>query len=648
MLIKPTLLSLLFLIITSILAAQEHPDLGLHGTVTWLDTARIRVEYDWTSDEQLLDWTTTEGSELVRNEGFVTVTGGTYNYVRSMIWKQGIRCSRISVQDVAAVTATASDPHINVYTNLASFTGSTWLPNPGLGVVIASTKNFWVHDGINAGNIGAPMIELGVARNYEYSASDTGMTIRSSMDGIVYSYKAQCFLEKESKIALGGWGGNTKWGKLIIEGEIIKPQQEPPVPSDVINIQSNGASFAPVIEVVGDPLIEWIFDDSTTSSSTTPVKDYGSVESRRNFLKVTPWSALIGINVGYDAADGGYGDFVKIPKQNVLEFNNLHLAGSLEYLLANYSLLTELDLRDLHVLKFVELFRAQSLSKIRLDSHPVLERLCVEDCNLDSLDISGCSGLKDLRGAQNSYTFINWGSVGQLLWHICIRDNPQIEVNIPDLIQFPLLKELLIWNTNQTGPFVCHNSVTRDITAYGNHYTSADISGCAALRIFALSGSRLSSINLGTAENLTDVKLRDCALSQLNADYVLKTLDNAGKLNGYLDITGNATPSVAALSHYYSLKAKGWTIEEITGIEPVPGNTGNVRMIVTGNEIRFEFFSDFTGWQVNLYDLYGKSISIKSVNDNILTFDTSSLSSGLYLVTLSNGAQRLIFKFIKP
>jgi hypothetical protein len=63
------------------------------------------------------------------------------------------------------------------------------------------------------------------------------------------------FLEKESKIALGGWGGNTRWGKLIIEGEIIKPQQEPPVPSDVINIQSNGASFAPVIEVVGVPLL---------------------------------------------------------------------------------------------------------------------------------------------------------------------------------------------------------------------------------------------------------------------------------------------------------------------------------------------------------------------------------------------------------
>ena len=260
-----TLLSLLLFGIPSIIISQDYPDLGLHGTLTWLDTAHIRVEYDWTNNDQLLDWTSTEGSTLVRSDGFVTVTGGTYNYVRSMIWKQGIKCSRISVQDVAAVTATASDPHINIYTNLVSFTGSTWLPNPGLGVVMASAKNFWMHDGTNAGNIGAPMIELGVAHNYEYTSSDTGMTIKSSKDDIVYSYKAQCFLERESKIALGGWGGNTRWGKLIIEGEIVKPQQEAPVPSDVINIQSNGATFAPVIEVVGDPLIEWIFDDSTTS-----------------------------------------------------------------------------------------------------------------------------------------------------------------------------------------------------------------------------------------------------------------------------------------------------------------------------------------------------------------------------------------------
>lgn len=647
-LMRRTLLFFLLFGTAFSLSAQDYPDLGLNGTVTWIDTAHIRVEYDWTGDSQLLDWSASDGSTLVRSDGFVTVTGGTANYVWSMIWNQGIKCSRIIAQDVTAVTASASDPHINIYTNLASFTGSTWLPNPGLGAVLASTKNFWVYDGADSGSIGAPMLELGVARNYEFTASDTGMTIKSSADNIVYFCQGTFDLEKESRIALGGWGGNTRWGKVIIEGEITKPQQENPVPSDVINIQSNGAVFAPVIEVVGDPLIEWIFDDSTTSSSTTPVKEYGSVESRRNYLRVTPWSSLIGINVGYDAADGGYGDFAKIPKQNVLGFNNLNLADSLQYLCANYGLLTELDLRGLQGLKFVELFQARNLSRIHLDNHPELERLCVEDCNLDSLDISGLSGLKDLRGALNAYPFIEWGFTGQLVWHICIRDNPQMVVNIPDLTQFPVLKELFIWNTNQTGAFVCNNPVIRNITAYGNHYTSADIGGCSGLRTFALSGSQLNSINIGAADNLTNVRLHDCGLTQVQVDYVLQTLDAAGRLDGYLDITGNATPSVSAMSSYYSLLARGWTIEEITGIENISPDSGHIKAIVTVDEIRLELSDHFSGWDAVLYDLSGKPVYSYIIDGKVLVFNASPLPSGIYIIVVSKGNQRIVKKILKP
>jgi len=81
------------------------------------------------------------------------------------------------------------------------------------------------------------------------------------------------------------------------------------VPPDVINMQNNGARFAPVIEVVGPCVIEWEFDDGTTSSSTAPIKIYGTLGLHNNHLKVTPWNALIGINVGYDAGDEGYGGF---------------------------------------------------------------------------------------------------------------------------------------------------------------------------------------------------------------------------------------------------------------------------------------------------------------------------------------------------
>lgn len=551
----------LLLQLSFILTGQtNHPDLGLYGDVTWLDDTHIRVEYDWTDDSQLLDWSLTTGSSLVRGDGYVTITNGYEKNVRAMIWRQGIKCEKITALDA---TPLYTPGHLNFYSNLVSYSGSS-TPNPGLGAVLVSFKNFWVVNGVNTGDIGAPFLVESEERDYEFTVSTTGMTIRSSVDNIAYYYNASCSPELDRKIALGGWGGNTRWGKLIIEGEITIPWQHDPAPADVINIQSSGSVFAPVIEVTGNPVIEWIFDDQTTSSSQTPVKDYGSTGSRHNYLKVTPWSALTGINVGYDAADGGYGDFDLIPAQNVLGFQNLNLAqNSLKYLCANHNPITELDLQGFTALEFIELFYCQSLSKLKLGSHPVLERICVEDCDIDTLNISGCPGLEDLRGALNRFPVINWGSIGQKIWHICIRDNPQLTENIPSLTSFPLLKELFTWNDNQTGPFEIHSSVISSIKAYDNKYTSADISSCTGLYRFYFSGNKLTSLNLGTADLLIDVKLKDCGLTQEQVDYVLNTLDVAGRSNGYLDLTLNASPSETGLIYLNNLRNRNWTIVTI-------------------------------------------------------------------------------------
>jgi uncharacterized protein YjdB len=357
------------------------------------------------------------------------------------------------------------------------------------------------------------------------------------------------------------------------------------VPSDVINFQSSGADFAPVIEVTEPAVIEWVFNDGTTSSSATPVKNYGTAGSRHNYLKVTPWSALTGINVGYDAGDEGSGGFDHVINQNVTEFQNLTLAkGSLQYLCASYNPLTNLDLREMTELKFVELLYCYGLTNLYLGSHPVLERLCVEDCNLLSLDLSGCPGLKDLRAALNQYTTINWGTTGQYLWHMCVRNNP-FSVNLPDLTQFPSLEELLIWNDNQSGPFVCHSPLVTRIDAYDNHYTSADISGCTNITDFSLSGSQLTTLNLGSGGLLNYVRLNDCGLTQTQMDYVLHTLDSNNQPGGYLEIAGNAIPSAEGLVHLNNLKAKGWKVFiSITNVTDITvSGAGGSSTIATDN-----------------------------------------------------------------
>ncbi len=555
LLMRRLLIILILSYIPSFLSGQGgHPDLGLHGQVTWLSDSKIRVEYDWSSDDQLLDWAATNGSTLIRGDNILTIKGGVTS-VWSMIWEQPIKCTRIHAQDGKAINAPYA--HLNFATNVTGWTGENFNPSEIIGVIYISYGNIWVENGAYS-TLPGPGIVLGNKYTIDINVSDATITARSSTNNVLYSHTLTDPPDPDRQIAIGGWSGDTEWGKLIIEGEISTLHHVPP---DMINIQSCGATFAPVIEVIGNPVIEWIFNDGYTSSSTSPSKNYGSPGLRNNLLRVTPWSALKGINVGYDAGDGGYGGFSIVPNQNILGFKNLTLAkSSLQYICASYNPLTELDLSELIALRFVELLYCSNLGNIKLGYHPVLERLCVEDCNLSSLDLSGCADLADLRAASNLFTSINWGSIGAKLWHICIRSNPRLTENLPPMTQFPLLRELLTWDDNQTGPFVCHSSVIRRIDSYNNHYISADISGCTALTDFSLSGSQLASLDISLANNLVFVQLRNCGLTSSKVDYVLQTLDEAGRTNGYIELDGNAQPSAEGMLHYDNLKGRGWTI----------------------------------------------------------------------------------------
>jgi len=531
-----------------------HPDLGLNGLVTWLTDTKIRVEYDWSADSQLLDWTSTKNSNLIRGNNTLTLNDGAASVI-SMKWKQLIQCTRIYAENAKAVNSASA--HLNFITNALGWTGFNFNTPEILGVVYNGNGNLWLENGSTSASDGAP-ITLGSIYSIDINISDSVITSQSSSDNILYTHNLAAPPDKNREVVIGGWGGDTEWGKVIIEGEISLPL---PVPPDMIQIQSIDSIFAPVIEVTGNPVIEWVFDDSTTSSSALPVKNYGSTGYRNNYLKVTPWSSLIGINVGYDAGDEGYGGFAMVAPQNVTKIKNLAVAKeSLQYICISYNPITDLDIRELTQLKFVEALFCPNLKFVKMGIHPVMERLCFENCSLDSLDLSGCIALKDLRASTNNYKRINWGSTGDSLWHLCVRTNPQLNENLPDLARFTSLRELLTWDDNQTGAFVCHNPGIQRIDSYDNLYTSADISGCVSLKQFSLSGSKLDSIQLGTAYSLMYLRLKDCGLNETQTDYVLRTLDLANRTEGYLEIDVNEPPSVAGLVHFESLKAKRWTI----------------------------------------------------------------------------------------
>jgi hypothetical protein len=708
------------------------PDLGLHGKVTWLSDTKIRVEYDWSDDSQLLDWTPTYGSSLIKGKNTIKIENGRVS-VRSMIWKQLIKCSRIYVKDAKAVNSPIA--HLNFITNVSGWTGNSFDPVEIIGLLYASFGGSWLENGTNP-TLPAPIIALGDIYTVDINISDSEISAMSSSDGISYTHSLSSAPDFDRQVAIGGWGGDTEWGKIILEGELTGSFQ---TTSDVMDVLSCGAIFSPSIEIAGNPIVEWTFNDGSTSLSTSPSKDYGSQDIRHNFLKVTPWSALIGINLGYDASDGGYGGFTSVANQNILAIKNLSLAkNNLQYLCASYSPIAELDLRGFSALKFAELYFCHNLASLKLDNNPLLERLCIEECNVDSLNLSGCPALKDIRGAQNRFTSINWGSSGAAFVHICVRSNPQFVVNLPDLTQFPVLKELLIWDDSQTGPFICHNSVIEDIEAYDNHYTSADINGCTALKQLLMSGNHLESLNLGTADVLKEIDLKDCFLPESIVDYVLSTIIDAEEFSGTLELTGNAPPSSVGIVNRESLISRGWTVNitdpnqsiavsEITVrgegdldiintdkgtlqliAEILPGyasdktiawslinGTGQATInsegvvtaisngivtaratardgsgtygelvinisnqaipeseliipIVTVNEIKLYLDDNYISWKAQLFNLQGSLVYSVPVDSDIIVFNSSSLSPGLYLIVLSNGDRIRIGKVVIP
>ncbi len=647
---KRTITALIIFCFTFILVAQTG-NLGLHGKVTWLSDTKIRVEYDWSDDSQLLDWIPTDGSSLVRGNGILTIRGGEAS-VHSMILKQPMKCMRIYAQNAKALNAEKA--HLNFVTNVTGWTGYNFNPPEIIGVIYSSIANYWLEDELFS-TFGTQNIKLGTNYTIEITISGSTITAKSSLSSTTYTHGLSSLPASDREVAIGGWGGDTEWGVLTIEGEVNTTWQPR---TDMIDIISGGTTFSPVIEVTGNPLIEWIFYDGTTSSAANPLKDYGSPGVRHNLLKVTPWSALIGINAGYDAADGGYGGFNTVPAQNIQGFQNLrHAREGLQYICASYSPLAELDLSELSSLRFVEMLQCHNLNSVKLGSHPVLERMCAEDCNIKSLDISGCPALEDFRAASNSFPVINWGTTGSRLWHICIRTNPQMTANIPGYAQFPRLRELLIWDGNQTGPLAWHSTTLERINASDNHYTSADISGCTSLKQLELSGSQLTAINMTNTGNLTLVNLKDCGMSQSLVDYVLRTLDEAGRFDGVLEITDNSAPSTAGMVNYNNLISKGWTVNitdpalEILVKEiSLAGENGSTTISTDGGTLQLEalvkpvFAWDRTlTWSI----VYGSKLAtvdqngiVTAVrNGTIIVRATANDGSGIYgeiTITITN------------
>lgn len=405
-----------------------------------------------------------------------------------------------------------------------------------------------------------------------------------------------------------------------------------------ITFVTTGSSFSPIITVTGNPTIQWVFGDGSTSNSLSPTVNFGSAGTRANTLVVTPWSAVTKINIGYDGSDGGVAPssstIANLAEQNVIAVSGLeNVAPYLQVWASNYNPITELNFSNFTALNTIECFSCRSLATIKLWNVPALTRLCIEQSNISSLDLSEAPSLADLRGAsQRSSTYsIIWGNTGANIWHICVRDNPQITSTFP-FSQFPFLRDFYNWNDNQNGTLHLTSTNLKSVLSANNHYIEAVLSGCFPADrngIVEIQNNNLISLDISNDPGLLSLNASLNLLNQEAVDVILQTLDSYNTSAGFLDLTGNAAPSIIGIEHADKLATRGWEVHISSENNPPIANfTNNVTFGKVPLSVQFNDTS-INNPRIWQWDFGDGSYSTEESPKHIYT------SPGNYNVTLS-------------
>lgn len=342
--------------------------------------------------------------------------------------------------------------------------------------------------------------------------------------------------------------------------------------AEEIVFYSNGRVFSPVIVLQEDAEILWTWDDNTTSNSATPIKDYGTDQVRKNTLKVTPWSAVRRINIGYDAQDGGSEEIEYVDKQYVSMVENLHhVAPYLKEWCSSYNTMTSLDFSNFVKLETIECFLCQFLQNVNLTNAPQLKRICFEVNSLLNLDISDCNVLEQVRASSNEFTDIILPENTENIWHMCTRDNTQlINRNLfNDLTAYPNMADLFIWSSNQVGELIIpktNPSRWVGIRAYDNEFTSIDLRGALQNPLESgfvdMHNNKLTKVEIAGCHQIKHLDLSQNLLSAEMVDHVLKQLDEFGATitPRTVDLSNNQPPTEEGLIYKKNLEAKEWKV----------------------------------------------------------------------------------------
>ena len=366
------------------------------------------------------------------------------------------------------------------------------------------------------------------------------------------------------------------FNETIVNGSIIAAKQ-------YVTFATTGSAFAPRIELNSDApvdtTIEWSLDNAVLNTTASPNLSFDTSATRNVRLNVTPWSALKGINLGYDAADGGNGGNNRInvplhPTQPVNSVEGLDIVRTtLQYFCGNGTNISSLDFRGFSSLGKIEMFGASNLDTLLLAGNTALYRFCVESTRIAFTDFSEAVNMEDYRGAVTLLTETRWGTSGSQLWHYCCRQHRNTMTVYPPVNDhFPLLREMWIEGNGHTGHINPLSKVLTSVWLNNNNIQSLTLRDCPNLgTVYIHSNALLTTITVDNCPNLNgdianimgcntlvNISITNCNWSIANQNTLITALINSGRTNGTLNLSGNIT--LTDTSGLNTLISRGWTI----------------------------------------------------------------------------------------
>lgn len=331
-------------------------------------------------------------------------------------------------------------------------------------------------------------------------------------------------------------------------------------PDSWVRFTTTGSTFNPTAECASG-VVAWKCEETgQILTGLSPTFSWGSSSTRHVRMGVIAGSGLAGIktvNLGYNHLNdaGAYGptptgglqaptaDYDKAA-QACSAVEDIDLCSGLKnFLAANGNLAGALDFTGCADLEYIECYSAD-VQAVTLTGCTSLIRLQVEGCNLTTLDLNPVAEcLYDLRsGSQQggTLTFVTLTADMDHLYHFCVVY--QIIVNAPSPSRFPLIEELWMWETQQSG--------------------ALDFTGCTAARSIECHGNAFTSISNLTATTLTGLHMYGNSLNQAAVDSILDQVEALGTIGDWktVNLTYNNRPSAAGLADMATLQARNWTV----------------------------------------------------------------------------------------